>query len=162
MFKLDLEKEEESEIKLPNLLYHRKSKRITEKHLFCFIDYPKAFDCVNKWVKVIQSCPTLYNLMDFTVHGILQARILEWVAFPFSRGSSQPRDRTQVSHIAGRFFINVDHDKLWKILKQRGIPDHLTCLYKTCMQVKKQQLELDMEQQTGSKLRKEYIVTLLI
>ena len=42
--------------------------------------------------------------MDHTVHGILQARILEWVAFPFSRGSSQPRDQTQVSHIAGRCF----------------------------------------------------------
>jgi len=42
--------------------------------------------------------------MDYTVHGILQARILEWVAFPFSRGSSQPRDWTQVSHIAGGFF----------------------------------------------------------
>ena len=40
------------------------------------------------------------------VHGILQARILEWVAFPFSRRSSQPRDRTQISHIAGRFFIS--------------------------------------------------------
>ena len=38
------------------------------------------------------------------VHGILQARILEWVAVPFSRGSSQPRDQTQVSHIAGGFF----------------------------------------------------------
>ena len=38
------------------------------------------------------------------VHGILQARILEWVAFPFSRGSSQPSDQTQVSHIAGEFF----------------------------------------------------------
>ena len=44
--------------------------------------------------------------MDYTVHGILQARILEWVAFPFSRGSSQPRDRTQVSSIAGRFFTS--------------------------------------------------------
>ena len=44
--------------------------------------------------------------MDYTVHGILQARILEWVAFPFSRGSSQPRDRTQVSHIAGEFFTS--------------------------------------------------------
>ena len=44
--------------------------------------------------------------MDYTVHGILQARILEWVAFPFSRGSSQPRDRTQVSHNAGRFFTS--------------------------------------------------------
>ena len=42
----------------------------------------------------------------YTVHGLLQARILEWVAFPFSRGSSQPRDQTQVSHIAGRFFTN--------------------------------------------------------
>ena len=44
--------------------------------------------------------------MDYTVNGILQARILEWIAFPFSRGSSQPRDQTQVSHIAGRFFTN--------------------------------------------------------
>ena len=51
-------------------------------------------------VKVVQSCPTLCDPMDYTVHGILQARILEWVAFPFSRGSSQPRDRTQVSHIS--------------------------------------------------------------
>ena len=41
--------------------------------------------------------------MDYTVHGILQARILEWLAFPFSRGSSQPRDLTQVSCIAGDF-----------------------------------------------------------
>ena len=41
---------------------------------------------------------------DYTVHGILQARILEWVAFPFSKGSSQPRDWIQVSCIAGRFF----------------------------------------------------------
>ena len=44
--------------------------------------------------------------MGYTVHGILQARILEWVAFPFSRESAQPRDRTQVSHIAGRFFTS--------------------------------------------------------
>ena len=57
-------------------------------------------------VKVAQLCPTFCNPMDYTVHGILQARILEWVAFPFSRGSSQPRDQTQVSHIAGRFFTS--------------------------------------------------------
>ena len=44
--------------------------------------------------------------MDYTVHGILQARILEWVAYPFSRGSSQLRDQTQVSHIAGKFFTS--------------------------------------------------------
>ena len=57
-------------------------------------------------VKVAQSCPTLCNPMDYTVLGILQARILEWVAFPFSRGSSQPMDQTQVSCIAGRFFTS--------------------------------------------------------
>ena len=57
-------------------------------------------------VKVTQSCPTLCDPTDYTLHGILQARILERVAFPFSRGSSQPRDRAEVSHIAGRFFTN--------------------------------------------------------
>ena len=56
--------------------------------------------------KVAHLCPTLCDPMDYTVHGILQARILEWVAFPFSRGSSQPRDQTQVSHIAGGFFTS--------------------------------------------------------
>ena len=56
--------------------------------------------------KVSQSCLTLCYPMDCIAHGILQARILEWVAFPFSRGSSQPRDQTQVCHIAGRFFIS--------------------------------------------------------
>ena len=44
--------------------------------------------------------------MGYTARVILQARILEWVAVPFSRGSSQPRDRTQVSHITGRFFTS--------------------------------------------------------
>ena len=57
-------------------------------------------------VKVAQLCPNLCNPMDYTVHGILQTRRLEWVAFPFSRGSSQPRDRFQVSFIAGSFFTS--------------------------------------------------------
>ena len=62
-------------------------------------------------MSVAQSCPTLcdpmdYSLPGFPVHGILQARILEWVAVPFSRGSSQPRDWTQVSCIADWFFTN--------------------------------------------------------
>ena len=48
-------------------------------------------------------------------------------------------------------FDCVHHNKLWKILKEMGIPDHLTCLWEICMQVRRQQLELDMEQQTGSK-----------
>ena len=57
-------------------------------------------------VKVTQPCLTLWDPMDYTAHGILQARILEWVAVPFSRGSSQPRDRTQVFHIAGGLFTS--------------------------------------------------------
>ena len=57
-------------------------------------------------VKVPQSCPTLWDPMNYTVHGILQARILEWVAVLFSRESSQPSDRTQVSLIAGRFITS--------------------------------------------------------
>ena len=48
--------------------------------------------------------PVDYSLPGSSIHGILQARILEWVAIPFSRGSSQPRDQTQVSCIAGGFF----------------------------------------------------------
>ena len=60
-------------------------------------------------VLVSQPCPTLCNTMNCTlpcssVHGTLQARILEWVAIPFSRGSSQPKNQTQVSCIVGRFF----------------------------------------------------------
>ena len=65
----------------------------------------------NMWseVKVTQLCPTLCDPVDYSlpgsfVHWILQARILEWVAILLCRGSSQPKDRTQVSHIAVRFF----------------------------------------------------------
>ena len=54
-------------------------------------------------------------------------------------------------------FDCVDHNKLWEILKEMGIPDHLACLLRTCLQVRKQQLELYMEQRIGSKLGKEYI-----
>ena len=68
----------------------KKSKRVQKNIYFCFIDYAKAFDC-------------------------------------------------------------VDHNKLWKIMKEMGIPDHLTCLLKNMYAVRKQQLELDMEEQTGSK-----------
>ena len=57
-------------------------------------------------VKVAQACPALFDPMDHTVDGILQARIMEWAAFPFSRGSSQPRDQIQVSRTAGGFFTS--------------------------------------------------------
>ena len=64
---------------------------------------------INVRVLAAQSCLILCDLMafsppGFSVHGISQARIMQWVAISFSRGSSQPRDQTQVSHIAGRFF----------------------------------------------------------
>ena len=58
-------------------------------------------------VKVAQLCPALCNPMDYTVYGILQARILEWAAFPFSRRSSQPRDWIQVFCIAHGFFTSL-------------------------------------------------------
>ena len=96
MLKLDLEKADEPEIKLQQLLDHRKSKRVPKNIYFCFIDYAKTFDC-------------------------------------------------------------VDHQKLWEILQEMGIPDHLTCPLRNIYAGKKQQLELGMEQQTGSQSGKEYI-----
>ena len=97
MFKLDLEKAEESEIKLPTSIGSLKKAREFQKNLyFCFIDYAKIFDC-------------------------------------------------------------VDHNKLWKILQEIRILNYLICLLWKCIQVKKQQLEPDMEQKIGSKLVKEYV-----
>ena len=80
----------ELEIKLPTSTGSSKKQKSSRNIYFCFIDYAKAFDC-------------------------------------------------------------VDYNKLWKILREMGIPDHLTASWEICMQVRKQQLELDMEQQTGSK-----------
>ena len=97
MFKLDLEKAEEPEIKLPISVGSQKKKETSRKNIyFCFLDYAKGFEY-------------------------------------------------------------VDHNKLWKILQETGIPDHLTCLQGNLMLVKKQQLELDMEEQTDSKQGKEYV-----
>ena len=68
----------------------------------------------------------------------------------------RPEGREPLPDKAGAFidyskaFDSVDHNKLWKILKEVGIPDHLTCLWETCMQVRKQHLELDMEKENGS------------
>ena len=107
---------------------------------------------------------------------ILQARLQQYmncelpgVQAGFRKGRGT-RDQIATNHCiikkAGEFqeninfcFIDyakasdcVDHNKLWKILKEMRIPDHLFCLLRKCMQVKKQQLEMDVEQQTGSKL----------
>ena len=174
-----------------------------------------------KWkVRVSQLCPTLCNPMDYRIHGILQRRILEWVAFHFSRaipkkgnarGCSNYHTIALVSHASkvmlkilqarlqqymnweipdvqtrfrkgrgtrdqianiwwitgkarefqkkiyfcfidyAKVFDCVDHNKLWKILQEMGISDHFTCLLRHRVQVKKQQLEPDMKQQTASK-----------
>ena len=84
-------------------------------------------------VKVAQSCPTLCDTIDYTVHGILQATILEWVAFPFSKGSAWPRDRTQVSHITGRGFLSAEPQgkpRERRGTDNTGVKEHL-CLSKT-------------------------------
>ena len=70
------------------------------------------------YTDLCQLCPTLCNSVDCSppgssVHGILQARVLEWVAIPFSKGSSRPRDQAQVSCIAGRFFIWANREAFW-------------------------------------------------
>ena len=78
------------------------------------------------------------------------------IKLPTSAGSSKKQECSRKNVYFcfidyAKAFDCVDHYKLWKILKEMGIPDHLTCLLRTYMQVRKQQLELDMEQQTGSK-----------
>ena len=96
MFKLNLEKAEEPEIKLPTSIGSYKKAREFRKNIyFCFIVYAKAFDC-------------------------------------------------------------VDHKELWKIFKEMGLPDHLTCLLWNLRTVQ-ESVELDMEQLRGSQLEKEYI-----
>ena len=80
-----------------------------------------------EWSESCSVVSTLCDPMDCSlpgssVHGILQARILEWVAIPFSRGSSQPRDQTWVSYIAGRFFTiwATKEPKLFGSFKSQG------------------------------------------
>ena len=78
------------------------------------------------------------------------------IKLPTSAGSSKKWESSKKNIYLcfidyDKAFDYVDHNKLWKILKEMGIPHHLTCLWETCMQVRKQQTELDMEQQTGFK-----------
>ena len=74
-----------------------------------WVAYHEMEPCLIRESEVAQLCPTLCDPMDcslpgFSLHGILQGRVLEWVAIPFSRGSSWSRDRTRVSWIPGRHF----------------------------------------------------------
>ena len=98
---------------------------ITQGRLFCSfqnltgLDYPLM--CFLLWH--VQFCdPIDYSLLGSSIHGILQARILEWVAISFSRGSSRPRDGTQVSCIAGRLFT------LWACRKVPYSPLVSSCI----------------------------------
>ena len=83
-------------------------------HCKSYLEWSRKYVCVCVCVRVCV-CVHVWKLVSHVwlfvtpwtvVHGILQARILEWVAFPFSRGSSQPRDQTQVFRIAGGFFTS--------------------------------------------------------
>ena len=83
-----------------------KSRDITLPTKFCLVKAIVFPVIMYECEKNTQSCPTPCDPMDYKVHGILRASMLEWLAFPFPRGSSQLRDQTQVSCIAGRFFIS--------------------------------------------------------
>ena len=77
------------------------------------------------------------------------------IKLPTSAGSLKKQESFKNTYFCftdyAKAFDCVDHNKLWKILKEMGIPDHLPASWETYMQVRKQQLELDMEQQTDSK-----------
>ena len=90
----------------PITLWQTKGGKVEAATDFLFLGSKITSDSDCRHEITRQSYPTLCYPMDYTVHGILQARILEWVAFPFSRGSSQPRDQTQVSCISGRLFTS--------------------------------------------------------
>ena len=86
---------------------------------------------------------------------------------PTSDGSSKKQESLKNIYFCfidyAKAFDCVDHNKLWKILKEMGIPEHLTCLLGNLHAGQEtQQLEMDMEQQTGSKLGKEYVKAVLV
>ena len=96
------------------MLSRSETKTQVSKTLVC----NKSMACGES--KVVQSCPTLCDPMDSSlprssIHGIFQATVLEWVAISFSRRSSQPRDRTQVSRVVGRHFTiwATREDGMW-------------------------------------------------
>ena len=98
---------------------------------------------VKKKSEVAQSCPTLCDPVDCSlpgssVHGIFRARILEWVTISFSRGSSQPRDRTLVSHIGGRRF------NLWAT-REAPVVKNLPAMWKIWVQSLGQEGPLEKE-----------------
>ena len=105
-----------------------RARACAHTHTHTHTHYPYWVRCCSteKW-KWSQSCPTLCNpvncsLPGFSIHGIFQAKVLKWVAISFSSGSSQPRDRTQVSHIVGRHFT------IWAT--REVLPNHVLKVYR--------------------------------
>ena len=111
MYKLDWERQNHQRSNCQHPMDHRKSKRVQEKHLL-LLDYVKAFDYL-KWSEVKSLSHVRHFVTTWTIahqaapsiHGIFQARILEWVAISFSRGIFP----TQVSRIVGRHFYHLNH-----------------------------------------------------
>ena len=93
-------------------LYSKKCTFFSQSTISSHFPRPLLFFCVRACVlSRFSQCPTLWHPLDYSppgssVHGILQARMLEWVAISSSVGSSWPRDGTRISHTAGRFFIH--------------------------------------------------------
>ena len=87
--------------------------------------------------EVAQLCPTLHDPMDCSlpgssIHGIFQARVLEWVANSFSKKKKRNCKKKSFCFIDyAKGFDCVDHKKLWKILKEMGLSDHLTCILRS-------------------------------
>ena len=108
------------------------------------------------WLDLLAVQGTLKSILQ---HHSSKALILWHLAFLMVQ-LSHPEFQKNIyfcfSDYAKAFFC-LDYNKVWKILKEMGMPDHLTCLLKNLYAVKKQQLELDMEQLTGSKSGKEYV-----
>ena len=108
---------------LDSLLKIRDITLPTKVHIVKGMAFPAVTYGCEK-VKVAQVCPMLCDPMDYTVHRILQAKILEWVASPFSRAPSQPRDQTQVSHIVGGFFTSwATREVMWDLRCEDGCED---------------------------------------
>ena len=137
-------------------------EKAREKFLyFCFIDYAKALQSMGS----LESDTTEWLQFHFSLscigegHGNpLQCSCLEnprdgeaWWAAVYGVAQSQTQLKWLSSSSSSKAFDCVDHNKLWKILKEMGIPDHLICLLRNLYKVKKQPLEVDMKQQTGSK-----------
>ena len=87
------------------LQYHSSKASILWYSAFFMVQLSHPYVTTGKTIALTRRT-FVCNPMDYTVRGILQDRILEWVDFPYSRVSSQSRDRTQISRIAGRFFTN--------------------------------------------------------